>query len=137
AQALLADVLEGFLANRPAGVSWLMRLRNVLVRPLRLRRSPLGCPVSSLLSQDRERLFAGRYPVLAQHVSTDRRRAEVPLGAAARRLSSRSRGGVAPTREGLRITLAARVRCRNAYGRAYMAIIEGTHRRYVAPVMLE
>src|SRR5690606_6371303 len=41
AQALLADVLEGFLANRPAGVSWLMRLRNVLVRPLRLRRSPL------------------------------------------------------------------------------------------------
>src|SRR5690606_25159106 len=53
ADKLLADVLEGFLANRPQGVSWLMRLRNVLVRPLRLRTSPLGCPVSSLLSGDR------------------------------------------------------------------------------------
>ncbi|HLT44787.1 MAG TPA: DUF2867 domain-containing protein [Luteimonas sp.] len=137
AQALLADVLEGFLANRPAGVSWLMRLRNVLVRPLRLRRSPLGCPVSSLLSQDRERLFAGRYPVLGQHVSVDRRRAEVLLGADDRHLSFRSCVGVEHTSEGLRITLGTRVRCRNAFGRAYMAIIEGTHRRYVAPVMLE
>ena len=34
ASDLLADVLEGFLSNRPAGVSWLMRLRNVLVLSL-------------------------------------------------------------------------------------------------------
>ena len=32
--ALMADVLEGFLQYRPAGVTQLMRLRNALVRPL-------------------------------------------------------------------------------------------------------
>src|SRR4029079_9836193 len=48
ASALLDDVLAGFLANRPAGVTWLMGLRNLLVAPLRLRTSPLGCPASSL-----------------------------------------------------------------------------------------
>lgn len=137
AEALLADVLEGFLVNRPVGVSWLMRLRNALVRPLRLRRSSLGCPVSSLLSQDRDRLFAGRYPVLGQRVSPDGRRAEVLLGADDRHLSFRSCVGVEHAGESLRITLGTRVRCRNAFGRAYMAIIEGTHRRYIAPVMLE
>ena len=30
------------------------------------RTSPLGCPASSLLSADRSRLFAGKYPVLDQ-----------------------------------------------------------------------
>ncbi|TYT25272.1 DUF2867 domain-containing protein [Luteimonas viscosa] len=137
AQALLADVLEGFLVNRPLGVSWLMRLRNVLVRPLRLRRSPLGCPVSSLLSDDRSRLFAGRYPVLDQRISDDRRRVEVLLGADDRHLAFRSCVGVEETAAGLRITLGTRVRCRNAFGHAYMAMIERTHRRYIAPTMLE
>lgn len=50
ATALLASVSQGFLHNAPGGVSRLMALRNVLVKPLGLRTSPLGCPVSSLLS---------------------------------------------------------------------------------------
>ena len=137
AQAMLADILDGFLANRPLGVSWLMRLRNVLVWPLRLRTSPLGCPVSSLLSDERDRLFAGRFPVLGQHVSSDLRRAEVLLGADDRHLAFRSCVGVERTSDGLRITLGTRVRCRNAFGRAYMALIDRVHRRYISPTMLE
>ncbi len=137
AQAMLADVLEGFLANRPLGVSWLMRLRNALVRPLRLRTSPLGCPVSSLLSGERDRLFAGRFPVLGQRVSADHRCAEVLLGADDRHLAFRSCVGVERMADGLRITLGTRVRCRNAFGRAYMALIDSVHRRYISPTMLE
>jgi len=137
ADELLADVLEGFLANRPQGVSWLMRLRNALVRPLRLRTSPLGCPVSSLLSNDRSRLFASRYPVLAHALSADGHRAEVLLGADDRHLAFRSCVGVELSLNGIRITLGTRVRCRNPFGRAYMALIDGVHRRYIAPTMLE
>lgn len=137
AQTMLADVLEGFLANRPMGVSWLMRLRNVLVRPLRLRRSPLGCPVSSLLSCERGHLFAGRFPTLGQRVSADHRRAEVLLGADDRHLAFRSCVGAEHTADGLRITLGTRVRCRNAFGRVYMSLIDSVHRRYISPTMLE
>ena len=137
AQAMLADVLEGFLANRPLGVSWLMRFRNMLVRPLRLRTSPLGCPVSSLLSGERDRLFAGRFPVLGQRVSPDLRHAEVLLGADDRHLAFRSCVGVERTGDGLRITLGTRVRCNNAFGRVYMALIDGVHRRYISPTLLE
>jgi len=50
ATAVLAAILDGFLDNRPLGVSRLMALRNAAVKPLGLRTSPLGCPVSSLLS---------------------------------------------------------------------------------------
>src|SRR6478672_2280471 len=94
ASDLLADVLEGFLSNRPSGVSGLMRLRNVLVRPLRLRTSPLGCPVSSLLSPDRDNLFAGRYPVLDQAIDPRGLHAQVLLGADDRHLRFRSCVGV-------------------------------------------
>jgi len=40
-------------------LTWLMGLRNLLVAPLRLRTSPLGCPASSLLSANPDQLFAG------------------------------------------------------------------------------
>lgn len=136
ASELLADVLEGFLQYRPAGVSQLMRLRNVLVRPLRLRTSPLGCPVSSLLSTTDGPLFAGRYPVLAQRVDADGRRAQVILGADDRHLVFRSCVGVQITDNGVEVTLGTRVQCRNAFGRAYMAAISGVHQTYVAPAML-
>jgi hypothetical protein len=43
AQQLLANLLDGFLYNRPQGVTRLMSVRNALVRPLGLRTSPLGC----------------------------------------------------------------------------------------------
>lgn len=136
AAALLADVLDGFLRDRPAGVTRLMRLRNTLVRPLRLRTSPLGCPVSSLLSPDRSRLFAGRHPVLAQQIDADGRRAQVVLGADDRHLTFRSCVGVQIHDGGVDITLGTRVQCRNAFGHVYMAAIQGVHHGYIAPAML-
>ena len=135
ASALLADVLEGFLANRPVGVSWLMGLRNALVAPLRLRTSPLGCPASSLLSADRSRLFAGRYPVLEQSIDA-RGRAEVLLGADDRHLRFRSSVSVRFVGNDAHITLGTRVQCRNAFGRFYIAAIDRVHRAYVSPTML-
>lgn len=138
AARLLADVLEGFLVNRSTGVSWLMQLRNLLVRPLRLRTSPLGCPVSSLLSSDATSTFAGRYPVLAQSPTHDPRHAQVVLGADDRHLRFRSCVAVRIGDDGgVRISLGTRVQCHNRFGRAYMAAIERVHRGYIAPRMLE
>ncbi|WP_341867573.1 DUF2867 domain-containing protein [Marilutibacter alkalisoli] len=134
---LLARVLEGFLTNRPAGVTGLMRLRNILVRPLRLRTSPLGCPASSLLSNDRTQLFVGRFPVLAQRMDLDGRRAQVILGADDRHLVFRSCVGVEIGDDGrIHVSLGTRVRCRNLFGRLYMALINGVHRHYISPAML-
>lgn len=137
AEQWLARILEGFLQQRPLGVSWLMRLRNLLVRPLRLRTSPLGCPVSSLLSPQPEQRFLGRYPVLAQRIDIDAQRAQVVLGADDRHLRFRSCVGVRPL-DGARleISLGTRVACKNAFGRFYMAMIAQVHRRYVSPAML-
>ena len=132
---VLARVLEGFLENRPLAVGWMMQVRNVLVKPLGLRTSPLGCPVSSLLGQCPQ-TFAGRFPVLDQRIDGDDR-AEVLLGADDRHLRFRSSVGVERQADGrVRIFLATRVRTRNAFGRAYMALIERTHRHYIAPTML-
>ena len=136
APAVLADVLEGFLLNRPSGVSWLMQLRNVLVRPLQLRTSPLGCPVSSLLSTERCNLFQDKYPVLEQSVDTCGQHAQVLLGADDRHLRFRSCVGVRMQGDNVHITLATRVQCRNWFGRIYMASIDQVHRRYVSPAML-
>ncbi len=135
ASALLSDVLEGFLENRPTGVALLMGLRNLLVRPLRLRTSPLGCPASSLLSPDRSRLFAGRFPVIEQAVES-RERAEVLLGADDRHLRFRSCVGVRYVGNDAHVTLGTRVQCRNAFGRFYIAAIDRVHRAYIAPTML-
>jgi hypothetical protein len=137
ATTLLADVLDGFLSNRPLGVSWLMRLRNALVWPLRLRTSPLGCPASSLLSPDRSRLFAGRYPVLDQWIDARTQHAEVMLGADDRHLRFRSCVGVRFVGEDAHITLGTRVQCRNWFGRWYISAIDRVHRRYISPTMLE
>lgn len=137
ATSLLADVLEGFLVNRPTGVSWLMRLRNLLVRPLGLRTSPLGCPASSLLSGDRERLFAGRFPVLDQTVDPQGAWAEVLLGANDRHLQFRSCVGVRFVGADAHVSLGTRVKCLNTFGRFYMTVIDKVHRAYIAPVMLD
>ncbi len=136
ASQLLAGLLEGFLENRPTGVSRLMELRNVLVRPLGLRTSPLGCPVSSLLNECPQR-FAGRFPVLEQSVDSDDRRAQVLLGADDKHLRFRSCVGVEVLANGnARFTLGTRVRNRNLFGHLYMRLIDRTHRGYVAPAML-
>jgi Protein of unknown function (DUF2867) len=136
ATALLQGLLEGFLHNSPGGVARLMRLRNVLVKPLGLRTSPLGCPVSSLLNDAPQR-FAGRYPVLAQSVDAGDRYAQVVLGANDKHLRFRSCVGVEVLPGGsVRFSLGTRVRNRNLFGAFYMRAIDRTHRRYVAPTML-
>jgi len=136
AAQLLAGLLDGFLENRPSGVSRLMGLRNVLVKPLGLRTSPLGCPVSSLLNDCPQR-FAGRFPVLAQSVDAEDRCAQVLLGADDKHLRFRSCAGVEVLPNGnARFTLGTRVRNRNLFGHLYMRLIDRTHRGYVAPTML-
>jgi hypothetical protein len=137
AERLLAEILEGFLMNPPQGVTGLMALRNMLVTPLGLRTSPLGCPASSLLSPDTGRLFAGRYPVLDQRVDREGARAEVVLGADDKHLSFRSCVSVELAQDGYAdIALGTRVACKNLFGRLYMGAIDYTHRRYIAPAML-
>lgn len=132
---LLARVLEGFLENRPTGVSCLMALRNRMVSPMKLRTSPLGCPVSSLLSSERSQLYGGRFPVLAQQ--TSERSAQVLLGADDRHLVFRSCVSVNLCDDGsAEVSLGTRVQTRNTFGRLYMAAIDVTHRRYVAPTLL-
>jgi hypothetical protein len=137
AKRLLARVLEGFLENPPASVGRLMRLRNLLVRPLGLRTATLGCPVSSLQSADSPCRFAGRYPVLASSVAADDRWAEVILGANDRHLRFRTSVSVSLEPAGrCQIRLASRVRTSNAFGAFYMFAIRHVHERHVAPTLL-
>lgn len=135
AAAWLSALLQGFLENPPQGVTRLMALRNALVRPLGLRTSPLGCPVSSLLSTQRDSVFAGRFPVLAQR--SDGRSAEVILGADDKHLRFRSSVSVDIDGAGrIRFALSTRVQPLNVFGVFYMACIEAVHRRYIAPSLL-
>lgn len=133
----LAALLDGFVDHPPTGVSRMMVLRNALVRPLGLRTSPLGCPVSSLLSASAPTWFDGRFPVLAQRVSAEGRSAEVVLGADDKHLAFRAGVAVRLLDDGLvEFSLADRVACTNVFGRFYMAVIASTHRRVIAPAML-
>ena len=136
ARQWLAAALDGFLDNAPANVAWMMALRNVLVRPLGLRTSPLGCPVSSLRGPSPAR-FDGRFPVRSQHVTADGRSAQVILGADDKHLVFRCCVGVRVLDDGaVEFSLSDRVACTNAFGRLYMALISSTHRRVIAPAML-
>ena len=133
----LAALLAGFMANPPQGVTYMMALRNVLVRPFGLRTSPLGCPVSSLLATSAPTRFDARFPVHSQAVSADGRTAQVILGANDKHLVFRSCVAVR-LREGgaVEFSLSDRVACTNVFGRLYMALIASTHRRIVAPALL-
>ncbi|WP_255990738.1 DUF2867 domain-containing protein [Chitinolyticbacter albus] len=134
--ALLSKLLQGFLDNPPAGVGRMMALRNVLVRPMGLRTSPLGCPVSSLLSKDCSLLFDQRFPVLDQAVSSNQ--AQVVLGADDKHLLFRSCVGVSIIGDDqVCFTLGTRVHCKNLFGRFYMAAINRVHRSYITPTMLQ
>jgi hypothetical protein len=137
ATSLMSALLDGFLSNPPTGVARMMAFRNWLVRPLGLRTSPLGCPVSSLLSPDKSNLFAQRFPVLDQETDTHHTRVQVLLGANDKHLVFRSCVGVTMLPYGrVQFTLGTRVRCKNLFGRFYMAAIDRVHRAYVTPVML-
>lgn len=135
---LLALLLDGFVQNSPRGVARLMALRNLLVTPLGLRTSPLGCPVSSLLSRDTAvPLFAGKFPVLDQLISHENGHAQVLLGADDKHLRFRSCVGVerlGPARVG--VTLGTTVHCLNWFGHFYMGAISAVHRKYISPRML-
>jgi hypothetical protein len=137
AAAWLSAALQGFIDHPPTKVARMMAVRNVLVRPLGLRTSPLGCPVSSLLAPRAADFFDGRFPVHAQRVSADGRRAQVLLGADDKHLVFRSCVGVRLLDDGaVEFSLSDRVSCSNLFGRLYMALISGTHRRVVAPALL-
>mgnify|MGYP003384537708 CR=1 FL=1 len=134
--SLLVVLLDNFVRNPPSGVTRLMRLRNTLVRPIGLRTSTLGCPVSSLLSSDRRQLFAGRFPVLAQ--AMEAQRAQVVLGADDKHLRFRSCVAVEMVdAQTLRFSIGTRVQCKNLFGRMYMALIHRVHLSYIVPAMLE
>ena len=136
ASSWLQHLLTGFLENRPSGVSRLMRLRNALVKPLGLRTSPLGCPVSSLLSEKRDVLFAGRFPVLDSAIDARSQQAQVVLGADDKHLRFRSCVGVRIDDRRVVFSLGTRVEYRNLFGHFYMAVIDAVHRCYVTPLML-
>lgn len=137
ASKILELLLEGFLLNAPRGVSRLMLVRNILVKPLGLRTSPLGCPVSSLLSDDTTNLFKGQYPVLDQEINKKDMSAQVILGANDKHLKFRSCVGVNILNNGdVEITMGTRVHCKNVFGRFYMGVIDYVHRNYISPNML-
>lgn len=137
ASQVLALLLEGFLLNPPGTVGYLMALRNPLVAPLRLRTSPLGCPVSSLLATDARQHFAGRFPVLDQQVDAADHRAEVLLGADDRHLRFRSSVSVQRLDNGqVQVALATRVLTLNLFGRLYMQLVDPVHRHHIAPSLL-
>lgn len=137
ASQLLEDLLEGFLLNTSKGVSRLMLLRNIIVKPLGLRTSPLGCPVSSLLSDNNQNLFANQYPVLDQRINDEDKLAQVILGADDKHLKFRSCVGVEIMNDHqVKFTLGTRVHCKNVFGQFYMFLINYTHRHYIAPNML-
>jgi hypothetical protein len=114
-----------------------MMIRNILVRPLGLRTSPLGCPVSSLLSDDRTHLFADQYPVLDQSVDEDGSHAQVVLGAKDKHLIFRSCVSVEIVgSKHVNLTLGTGVKCKNLFGHFYMSAISLVHRKYISPTML-
>jgi len=134
--ALLAALLQSFVECPPESVSQLMALRNALVKPIGLRTSPLGCPVSSLLSPAGESVFAGRFPVRGQRADGFGDSHEVVLGANDKHLVFRSCIGVTVTGDRVDFTLGSRVRCTNRFGHVYMRLIDATHRHHVAPTLL-
>jgi hypothetical protein len=138
ATLILSKVLDGFIKNQPAGITYLMKLRNFIVTPLKLRTSELGCPVSSLLSDKSCDLFVGKHPVISQQISSDNKLAQVILGADDRHLSFRSCAAVQILpNETIEFSLSTRVACQNNFGIFYMAMISKIHRSYVAPTMLK
>lgn len=133
---LLSLLLEGFLLHPPLGVTYLMKLRNVLVQPLGLRTAQLGCPVSSLHSSTAPCFFDHKYRVLEQ--TTQIQYAQVLLGADDKHLRFRSVVGVHARAMGqITFHLDTRVLVNNVWGYGYIKLIHAVHKRYIAPNMLK
>lgn len=134
---ILDELLTNFTTCPPQSITALMMLRNALVMPFGLRRSRLGCPVSSLKSENASERFAGKHPVLAQYVSNDGCFAEVMLGADDRHLRFRTSVSVQRKEEAsVVVSLSSRVACQNLFGKLYMVAIQKTHESYVSPKLL-
>ena len=137
ASDILDTLLESFDSKPPITITALMMLRNALVTPFRLRRSRLGCPVSSLRNPASPERFAGRHPVLAQEITHANRTAQVLLGADDRHLRFRTCVSVhVLADQRIAFGISSRVVCRNRFGRFYMATIKRTHETYVTPKIL-
>lgn len=137
AEDLLDQILEGFISNPPRFVGSLMALRNIVVMPFGLRRSSLGCPVSSLIGETSATMFRGKYPVVDQRIARDGSRAEVVLGADDKHVMFRSCVAVIKhSDQQAEVRLENAVHCRNLFGHFYMAAIRVVHQRAIAPAML-
>jgi Protein of unknown function (DUF2867) len=135
--SLLADVLDGFLQHPPASVGMLMHVRNLLVQPLGLRRSHLGCPISSLAAESSPEIFSSRFSVWTQAIDLHTKCAQVILGADDKHLQFRTCVAVQALADGsLQISMSTRVRCLNRFGYVYMALIDFAHRKYISPLLL-
>jgi hypothetical protein len=134
----LEAILCGFIENPPVGVGRLQKLRNILVRPLGLRVSPLGCPVSSLLAKQSITRFGAynQFPVHAVYrdPAAPTHRVAVVLGADDRHLRFRTVVAVDVTSQ--LVYMSTRVEPLNVFGEFYYACIDGAHRRFVAPNLL-
>jgi hypothetical protein len=135
AEEVLACVLEGFVENPPKNVGYLQRLRNFIVAPLGLRVSPLGCPVSSLLSSATSNTssFSG-FPVHDVLMHGDRNQVAVVLGADDKHL--RFRTVVAVDLDEETIHMATTVLPLNWFGTFYWSLIDYTHRKFVTPELM-
>lgn len=116
------QIAEAIFARTPQWVHALMSLRNAIVRPFGLIGSPRQLPAT------RQRL--GMFPVLA--VEHD----HVVLGLDDRHLDFRIVLEVA-AQDGntSKVTLATNVKCHNALGRVYLAVVRPFH-RVIVPAML-
>lgn len=133
----LLQLLDSFVSHPPTTVTLLMKFRNAFVKPIGLRTSSLGCPVSSLISKDERQKFKGIFPVLAQQVNEADTHAQVILGANDKHLVFRSCVGVKLMDDNtIDLSLGTRVHCNNAFGQLYMGAIDLVHRHYISPLML-
>lgn len=134
AEHLLVQLLDAFMTQPSAVISGLMRLRNIAAKPFGLRTSPLGCPVSSLISTTPLQRFSQRFPVLDSRLTPGS--AQVLLGADDRHLQFRSCVSVMEDGERVIFSLSTRVLCLNPFGHLYMAAVDPLHRHFIAPKML-
>lgn len=153
AEELLDAMLEAFVERQPVWITNTQAFRNVLVTPLGLRTSPIGCPASSLVSDaDGSKQRRGKYTVLNQWAGWDEARGqyatEVLLGANDKHLDFRSTvrveyalGGPRGSDDTLECSLGNLVSTQGdslwrKFGAVYLAVIEPAHQRAIAPGML-
>eukprot|EP01119_Soliformovum_irregulare_P000598 TRINITY_DN10421_c0_g1_i1.p1 TRINITY_DN10421_c0_g1~~TRINITY_DN10421_c0_g1_i1.p1 ORF type:complete len:546 (+),score=64.94 TRINITY_DN10421_c0_g1_i1:43-1680(+) len=142
---LMERLLAAFLDHPPQEVTAMMQLRNVLVTPLRLRTSPLACPISSLGDgSGRSKHYFGierRFPVRDQLRDGDS--TQVTLGANDKHLQFRSVVALDTHRNqdnnisAIDVRLSTRVFCLNAFGKFYMRSIESAHEHHIIPSLMQ